>query len=149
MQGGLDVFHQHEIDNASSHFRLGHFKNFLEAIHNIQSAFPNQKECPIRTALVTARSAPAHKRTILTLRAWGVRLDEAMFMGGKNKTPILKAFGADLFFDDSKNNITLAKDSVSSAHVPYGVRNVEGADERHFTGGGTVETEKKNKLKLK
>ena len=72
----------------------------------------------------TARSAPAHERVILTLRAWGVRLDEALFLGGRDKGPFLEAFGADIFFDDSTANVESARRHVATGHVPHGVRNL-------------------------
>ncbi len=82
----------------------------LEALHKIQSAFPIENN-PIRTALVTARSAPAHKRVVLTLREWGIRIDEALFLGGRSKGEFLKAFGADIFFDDQQVHIESAQGS--------------------------------------
>lgn len=134
-EGGLATFQKHEIDRVDEPLPDGPFRAFLEKIHDLQQMFPG-KDCPVRTALVTARAAPAHKRPILTLRKWGVRVDCAMFMGGRNKGPILKAFGADMFLDDSRANIDLAVESgVPSGHVPAGVRNAEGADESNFTGG--------------
>ena len=72
---------------------------------------------------LTARSAPAHKRVILTLRQWGVRLDEALFLGGRDKGPFLEAFGADIFFDDSHQNVENARQHVATGHVPHGVGN--------------------------
>jgi len=102
----------------------GPFRGFLSALHRLQAAFPADAS-PIRTALVTARSAPAHKRVILTLRSWGVRLDEALFLGGRDKGPFLQAFGADLFFDDSHANVESARLHVATGHVPHGVRNEE------------------------
>jgi 5'-nucleotidase len=100
----------------------GPFRGFLAALHALQSAFPPD-DSPIRTALVTARSAPAHKRVILTLREWGVRLDEALFLGGRDKGPFLEAFGADIFFDDSQHNVRNARLHVATGHVPHGVGN--------------------------
>jgi 5'-nucleotidase len=94
----------------------------LQVLHEIQSAYPIE-ENPIRTALVTARSAPAHKRVILTLRHWGIRIDEAMFLGGKSKGPYLAAFGADIFFDDQTVHCESARTHVPTAHVPHGVAN--------------------------
>ena len=94
----------------------------LEALHKIQSAFPIDDN-PIRTALVTARSAPAHKRVVLTLREWGIRIDEALFLGGREKGEFLKAFGADIFFDDQQVHIDSAQKHVATAHVPHGVVN--------------------------
>ena len=77
----------------------------------------------LRTALVTARSAPAHERVIRTLRAWNIRLDESLFLGGMNKSMFLQAFGADIFFDDQLGHIESASEHVSAGHVPSGVAN--------------------------
>lgn len=136
--GHLSAFHKHEVEHANRPLPAGPMKPFLDFIHQIQAMFPDN-ECPIRTALVTARAAPAHTRAILTLRAWGVRVDEAMFLGGRPKAPLLKAFGADLFLDDSQQNIENAMDHVPSGHVPYGIRNETGVDESRFTGATTAE----------
>ena len=119
---GLDEFHSSEQEAANQPLSGGPFKGVLEALHKIQSAFPIDGN-PIRTALVTARSAPAHKRVVLTLREWGIRIDEALFLGGKEKGEFLKAFGADIFFDDQQIHIQSAKQHVASAHVPHGVVN--------------------------
>ena len=121
---GLDAFHRHEMELADKPLSGGPFRGFLSALHRLQAAFPADSS-PIRTALVTARSAPAHKRVILTLRSWGVRLDEALFLGGRDKGPFLQAFGADLFFDDSHANVESARLHVATGHVPHGVRNEE------------------------
>ncbi len=119
---GIEAFARNERELAQEPLSGGPFKGFLAALHRIQSAFPADHS-PIRTALVTARSAPAHKRVILTLRHWGVRLDEALFLGGRDKGPFLEAFGADLFFDDSTANIENARRHVAAGHVPHGVSN--------------------------
>ena len=68
---------------------------------------------------MTARCAPAHERVIRTLDAWDVRVDEAFFLGGLDKTSVLEAFGADIFFDDQKQHIEPACQVVPSAQVPY------------------------------
>ncbi|MBS0461166.1 MAG: 5'-nucleotidase [Proteobacteria bacterium] len=119
---GLDAFSRNEAQLAHTPMSGGPFKGFLAALHHLQQAFPAD-DPPIRTALVTARSAPAHKRVILTLREWGVRLDEALFLGGRDKGPFLRAFGADIFFDDSRHNIDSARQHVAAGHVPHGVAN--------------------------
>jgi 5'-nucleotidase len=119
---GIDAFHRNEVELADQPLSGGPFRGFLAALHRLQEAFPIENS-PIRTALVTARSAPAHKRVILTLRSWGVRLDEALFLGGRDKGPFLDAFGADIFFDDSHANIESARGYVTAGHVPHGVRN--------------------------
>ncbi len=120
---GVEAFGRHERDRAKEPLSGGPFKGFLSALHDLQAAFPPGKDAPIRTALVTARSAPAHERVIRTLREWGVRLDEALFLGGRHKGPFLEAFGADIFFDDSQHNIDSARMHVATGHVPHGVAN--------------------------
>ena len=119
---GLEAFAASERQAANQPLSGGPFKHVLEALHKIQSAFPIEDN-PIRTALVTARSAPAHKRVVLTLREWGIRIDEALFLGGRSKGEFLKAFGADIFFDDQQVHIDSARAHVASAHVPNGVVN--------------------------
>jgi 5'-nucleotidase len=120
---GVEAFGRHERERAREPLSGGPFRNFLDALHRLQAAFPAGDAAPIRTALVTARSAPAHERVIRTLREWGVRLDEALFLGGRDKGPFLEAFGADIFFDDSEHNIASARDHVAAGHVPHGVAN--------------------------
>ena len=73
----------------------------------------------IRTALVTARNAPAHARAIKTQRKWDVHIDEAFFLGGVSKTEVLSAFGAHIFFDDQYRHAEPASEVVPSAVVPY------------------------------
>lgn len=122
LEQGLEAFSSNEQRMAEQPLSGGPFRAFLAALHRLQAAFPEDGS-PIRTALVTARSAPAHKRVILTLRRWGVRLDEALFLGGRPKGPFLKVFGADIFFDDSQHNIDSAREHVATGHVPHGVSN--------------------------
>ncbi len=119
---GLEAFALQEKQQAGTPLREGPFKPLLQALQRIQSAYPIEKN-PIRTALVTARSAPAHKRVILTLRAWGIRIDEALFLGGRPKGPFLAAFGADIFFDDQQTHCDSAREHVATGHVPHGVQN--------------------------
>ena len=97
--------------------KAGPFAKFLKTLSQLQREFP-QEQAPIRTALVTARSAPAHERVIRTLRAWGVRIDEAFFLGGVQKKDILKAFGAHIFFDDQAVHTGPASEVVPAARVP-------------------------------
>src|SRR5262249_24237829 len=114
---GLEAFHKSETEHATEPLAGGPFRGFLSALHSIQAAFPAETS-PLRTALVTARSAPAHKRVILTLRQWGVRIDESLFLGGRDKGPFLEAVGADIFFDDSPLNVEPARRHVATGHVP-------------------------------
>lgn len=114
---GLDAFTEHEVQDAKNPLPGGPFKAFLNALQHLQQQFP-EHQCPIRTALVTARQAPTHERVIRTLRAWGIRIDEALFLGGLSKGNFLKAFQADIFFDDQKVHCDSASKHVTTAHVP-------------------------------
>lgn len=119
---GIEQFEAKEKTAANIPLGGGPFKGFLEALHRIQSEF-SQENSPIRTALVTARAAPAHERVIRTLRAWNIRIDEALFLGGMEKGPFLKAFGADIFFDDQQKHCISASKHVGTGHVPHGIIN--------------------------
>ena len=118
---GLKAFLDNERKQKSI-LKAGPFKSFLVELNKLQSEL-SHVDCPIRTALVTARSAPSHKRVIKTLRNWGVRIDESLFLGGMKKSEFLKSFKADIFFDDQQNNIEDASAKVTSAHVPFGIKN--------------------------
>lgn len=115
---GLDAFEAHERANAKKPLPEGPFAKLLKSISAIQKEYPAET-APIRTALVTARSAPAHERVIRTLRAWDVRIDEAFFLGGVRKSDILKAFDANIFFDDQAAHTDPASKVVPAARVPY------------------------------
>lgn len=124
---GLAAFSAREAQTAREPLAGGPFKGLLSALHDLQQRFP-AGDCPIRTALVTARSAPAHERVIRTLRAWDVRLDESLFLGGMDKTAFLEAFGADVFFDDQASHCARAAAVVTTGHVPHGVVNEAAQD---------------------
>jgi 5'-nucleotidase len=122
--GGLSAFTENEITEARNPLSGGPFKAFLASLHHIQTLFGPDRS-PIRTALVTARGAPAHERVVRTLRAWDIRIDEALFLGGMEKGPFLRAFGADIFFDDQKRHCDSASLHVATGHVPHGIANAE------------------------
>ncbi len=119
---GLDAFTASEQAAAKRPLSGGPFKPFLSALHELQQVFP-AAESPLRTALVTARSAPAHERVIRTLRAWDIRIDESIFLGGLNKTEFLRAYRADVFFDDQASHCDSAGEHIATGHVPHGVAN--------------------------
>ena len=118
---GLNAFQQHERDNAAQPLLAGPFKPLLEALHRLQEAGPSRMR--IRTALVTARSAPAHERAIRTLMDWNIQVDEAMFLGGLAKGEFLREFEPDFFFDDQTGHVNSAALHVPSGHVASGVSN--------------------------
>ncbi len=119
---GLEAFTEYEIQEAHNPLTGGPFKPFLATLHHLQKLF-TASAAPIRTALVTARAAPAHERVVRTFRAWNIRIDEAIFLGGKPKGPFLRAFGADIFFDDQQGHCDSAAQHVATGHVPHGVAN--------------------------
>ena len=117
---GLAAFTEHERQNAQNPLAEGPFAKLLKTISYVQKQFEGREaELPIRTALVTARNAPAHERVIRTLRAWNVRIDEVFFLGGIRKSEVLKAFGAHIFFDDQSVHTEPASKLVPAARVPY------------------------------
>ena len=119
---GLEAFTRHETAHALTPLPPGPFKPLLEALHRLQA----EKNLPmrIRTALVTARSAPAHERAVRTLIDWNIAVDEAMFLGGLAKGEFLKAFEPDFSFDDQRGHVDSARQHVAAGHVPFGVRNL-------------------------
>ena len=121
-QAGLAVFNASETAAAHEPLPGGPFKGLLVAIHQLQALFPAD-DPPLRTALVTSRGAPSHERVVRTLRAWDIRIDEALFLGGLPKARFLAAFDADIFFDDQEVHCEAARLHVATGHVPHGVAN--------------------------
>jgi 5'-nucleotidase len=129
-RGGLDAFQSHERDHSLTPLAAGPFKPLLEALHRLQrepvlpQASDNREAgqgMRIRTALVTARSAPAHERAIRTLMDWHIDVDEALFLGGLPKGPFLREFEPDFFFDDQTGHIENAAPHVPAGHVAAGI----------------------------
>jgi 5'-nucleotidase len=121
---GLEAFTRHETTHALQPLPPGPFKPLLEALHRLQAASGTEVPVKVRTALVTARSAPAHERAVRTLMEWNVAVDEAMFLGGLDKGAFLKAFEPDFYFDDQRGHIDSARVHVAAGHVPFGVANL-------------------------
>jgi 5'-nucleotidase len=126
---GLPAFQRHEAEQALNPLPPGPFKPLLEALHRLQQlsdqgVWAGRPPMRIRTALVTARSAPAHERAIRTLMDWGVEVDEAMFLGGLDKGPFLEVFEPDFYFDDQTGHCESAARAGPTGHVICGVSNV-------------------------
>ena len=118
---GLPAFQKHEKDKAALPLLAGPFKPLLDALQRLQTeSTPRMR---VRTALVTARSAPAHERAIRTLMDWNIEVDEAMFLGGLAKGEFLREFEPDFFFDDQTGHIESAAQHVPSGHVASGISN--------------------------
>ncbi len=119
---GLDAFVKHEAHLAKTPLPPGPFKPLLEALHQLQNSNPDSI-MRIRTALVTARSAPAHERAIRTLMSWGIDIDEAMFLGGLKKSDFLREFAPDFFFDDQTGHCESAAEVAPTGQVISGITN--------------------------
>lgn len=117
---GMEAFERHERENALQPLPAGPFARLLKALSFIQKNFKSAdgQAAPIRTALVTARSSPAHERVIRTLRAWDVIIDETFFMGGVAKSEVLAAFKPHMFFDDQPGHCAGAAPLVQTGRVP-------------------------------
>ncbi|XP_045577033.1 cytosolic 5'-nucleotidase 1A-like [Salmo salar] len=125
-QRGLDKFFEHEQEFENIPLKKGPLKCFLEALGKLQRKFYAKNErmnCPIRTYLVTARSAASSgARVLKTLRSWGLEIDEALFLAGAPKGPLLQMIRPHIFFDDQMSHIEGAKElGTIAAHVPYGI----------------------------
>ena len=120
-RSGLVAFQAHERDRSATPLAAGPFKPLLLALQQLQQApAPAMR---VRTALVTARSAPAHERAIRTLMDWNIEVDEAMFLGGLPKGEFLREFEPDFFFDDQTGHVDSAAAHVPAGHVASGVSN--------------------------
>ncbi len=123
---GLPAFQQHEVQHQGRPLPPGPFKPLLEALHRLRALAAGKGDAApmrIRTALVTARSAPAHERAIRTLMDWQVEVDEAMFLGGLAKGPFLREFAPDFFFDDQTGHCESAAGVAPTGHVAAGIAN--------------------------
>jgi len=119
---GLTAFQDYETAWATTPLPPGPFKPLLEALHKLRE--DASETMKIRTALVTARSAPAHERAIRTLLAWNVEVDEALFLGGLAKGPFLREFEPDFYFDDQTGHCESAALAGPTGHVISGIRNL-------------------------
>lgn len=115
---GIEAFYKHEKENAMKPLPEGPFAKLLKTLSFIQSKFEKHNS-PIRLAIVTARNSPAHERVIFTLRAWGVEIDEAFFLGGLPKDKILQAYNPHIFFDDQHRHLEHSSKFVPAGQVPY------------------------------
>lgn len=131
---GLKAFQESEIRKALEPLREGPLARFFREISRLQKferekKKKNRRYVPkLRTAIVTARNAPAHKRVVATLRSWGIEVDEVFFLGGIAKSRVLDEFKPHIFFDDQVQHIEGVAGATPSAHVPFGVANEPSPD---------------------
>jgi 5'-nucleotidase len=117
---GIEKFYKNEDSKQNEPMIEGPYASLLRKIARLQDRLPFSIEySPIRIAIVTARNAPAEMRVIKTLRAWGVYVDEVFFLGGIDKSKILRAFKAHIFFDDQDIHLDKTSSYIPSGKVPY------------------------------
>ena len=121
---GLPAFIEHETKRVTTPLPPGPFKPLLDALDRLQKAGEGHAPMRLRTALVTARSAPAHERAVRTLMQWGIEVDEAMFLGGLDKGAFLREFEPDFFFDDQTRHCDSAALVAPTGHVAAGIANL-------------------------
>lgn len=114
---GLEAFLEHERINAEKVLPEGPFGKLLKLLSKIKE----RDNSLIKIAIVTARNSPAHKRVILTLREWGVKVDEIFFLGGVEKKEVLKSFNAHIFFDDQDTHVKPASRVIPASRVPNSI----------------------------
>lgn len=120
---GLTAFEEHEVQRVAEPLPAGPLQRFFAALRTLKNCPTPGTRMRVRTALVTARSAPAHRRAIETLQSWQLEVDEAFFLGGVEKRGILAEFSPDIFFDDQTVHTEPAARVIRTGHIPYGVRN--------------------------
>ncbi|KAK2826239.1 hypothetical protein Q5P01_020453 [Channa striata] len=121
---GLQNFFNHEREKVNEPMREGPFKGFLEALRNMQRSLSvkgGPTECTISTYLVTARGAgsPGY-RALNTLKTWGLETNQAYFLSGDPKGPLLEMISPHIFFDDQMKHVEGAQErGILACHVPY------------------------------
>ncbi|MFI8103250.1 5'-nucleotidase [Streptomyces sp. NPDC086023] len=127
--GGIDEFRAHEVLNATTPHDPGPLREFLAGVNRIQRREEEERRTVpsyqprLRVSLVTARDAPAHERAVRSLRQWGLRVNDAFFLGGIDKAAVMRALDPHLFFDDQVAHLNGTAPATPSVHVPFGIVN--------------------------
>ncbi|OQS09960.1 5'-nucleotidase [Chromobacterium violaceum] len=128
-EGGLDAFREHEREYATKALSPGLLKPLLDNLASIQK-IENQKRLTdssyspkLRIAIVTARNAPAHERVVVTMREWGVMINDAFFLGGVDKGSVMSVLRPHIFFDDQIDHLRSTSRFTPSVHIPFGIKN--------------------------
>lgn len=129
-ENGLPAFIENESNLANKPSNIGPLHKLLLQLSALQKtelkyleANPTY-ESRLRISIVTARNAPAHKRVIMSLRAWGIdTINEAFFLGGIEKRKVLEILKPHIFFDDQATHVEKTADIIASVHIPFGIAN--------------------------
>ncbi|MFD6636275.1 5'-nucleotidase [Micromonospora chalcea] len=126
---GLDRFHAHETANAVTPHSPGPLHDFLKQVNMIQRreeakrASDPSYRIRLHVSIVTARNAPSHQRAIASLKAWGVTVNDAFFLGGIDKGAVISVLKPHIFFDDQEGHLMSTSQVAPSVHIPFGVVN--------------------------
>lgn len=129
---GIEEYLQHEDENSHIPLAPGLLKPLLSDLNRIQTLEEERRVgdpnyAPrLRISLITARNAPAHERPVHSMREWGVNVNDAFFLGGIEKSRVLKVLRPHIFFDDQQVHLDGANEYIAGVHIPYGVANVDG-----------------------
>ncbi|MET9932001.1 MULTISPECIES: 5'-nucleotidase [unclassified Streptomyces] len=133
--GGIEGFRAHEVLNAAVPHDAGPLKEFLASINRIQQREEEERQkdadyrIRLHVSLVTARNAPAHERAVMSLKSWGVTVNDAFFLGGIDKGEIMKVLKPHIFFDDQESHLASTSRTTPSVHVPFGKLNEQSPPE--------------------
>lgn len=125
----LDAFVAHEVTRVDIPHNPGPLSDlfkklsFFQKLERARELDDHNYKRVLRTAIVTARSAPTHERVVTTLREWGISPDETFFLGGMEKLRILETLNPHIFFDDQRSHLRSSAGRIPMVHVPYGIAN--------------------------
>ncbi|WP_042388431.1 5'-nucleotidase [Streptacidiphilus melanogenes] len=126
---GIEGYRAHEAAHADEPLDPGPLRDFLAAVNRIQQSEEERRRSDdtyrirVHVSLVTARNAPAHERAVMSLKRWGLRVNDAFFLGGIDKGAIMKVLKPHIFFDDQKGHLASTSLAAPSVHVPFGQLN--------------------------
>lgn len=126
---GLPEFNNHEVVKSQEPHNPGLLADLFKKLAVLQKLEEKLEESNpaykrlICTAIITARSAPAHERVVTTLEEWGITPNKTFFLGGMEKRHILKAFKPHIFFDDQRSHLNPSGENIPMVHIPFGVAN--------------------------
>ena len=127
-QKGIEAFYDSEVSQADTAIDAGPLGDLFRKLGRLRQLEDEREEHDpqyrrfLKTAIVTARSAPAHRRVVTTLRKWNITVDETHFLGGMDKGRILSTLRPHIFFDDQQHpHLDAASEFTPSVHIPFGI----------------------------
>lgn len=127
--GNLNDFHAHEVAKSYIPHQPGPLADLFKKLSFMQKLEDREVERNsnykriLRTAIVTARNAPAHERVVTTLEHWGVNANEMFFLGGMAKDRVLSRLKPHMFFDDQRSHLASEAGDIPMVHIPFGIAN--------------------------